>query len=710
MEINYFEYNKEVVEIWFNNDDLRGYSFICSAVMRETMASYMDFIWKKISLYIYLFIKFVQCLYRNSKEEISNSLLCLNGKTAIVTGGNSGIGYATSMLLASRGCRVIIACRRNAVKERDEIIKRTNNPNIEIKYLDLNRFASVRKFAEEIKTEESKIDYLVNNAGIGYTEDKTTDDGLDPVMQCNYFGHFLLTHLLIDLLKASEGARIVFLSSTAAFINNLTVERLHPWKNQVLGCHVSSYVHSKACNIAVAEQMHKKLEKFGIVTTVVDPGSVNTPIFDTFLKGSDTEATLLRFLFHPLGIFLYKDPRIAAESILHVLTSEDVKGGDLYFRCKPFHKPRNLDNKILMEDIWKETEKLVGLRPDEKLKMMDVLKKLIENIWTIISILIYLFEWSIRWLCRNWRGGISKSAICLSGKTAIITGGNSGIGYATSMLLASRGCRVIIACRRKAEKERDEIIKQTNNPNITVKYLDLSRFTSVRKFAEEIKNEETKIDILINNAGIGYSQNMTSDDGLDIVMQTNFFGHFLLTHLLIDLLKASDVGGRIMFIISGISILHNLSVEALHASKNPSFKSLVMSYANSKACNVLFAEKMNRKLTKYGIKVNSIDPGLVRTPIFDTLEGAEGGKSLIRTIFRIGNVVISREPRIAAEGILHVAASTDIEGGLTYFRCSPFPKPRHLDNEIVCEELWNESEKIVKLSPEEKLARNEQID
>lgn len=83
-------------------------------------------------------------------------------------------------------------------------------------------------------------------------------------------------------------------------------------------------------------------------------------------------------------------------------------------------------------------------------------------------------------------------------------------------------------------KERDEIMKQTNNPNVIIKHLDLSKFASVRKFAEEIKAEEPKIDFLINNAGVGHvDQNRTSDDGQDIILQTNNFGHFLLTHLLI---------------------------------------------------------------------------------------------------------------------------------------------------------------------------------
>lgn len=103
----------------------------------------------------------------------------------------------------------------------------------------------------------------------------------------------------------------------------------------------------------------------------------------------------------------------------------------------------------------------------------------------------------------------------------------------TSVLLASRGCKVIIACRSNAEKEKEEIIKETNNPNITIKHLDLSGFSSVRNFVENIKEEESKIDIMVNNAGIGFSLDILTEDGLDVVMQTNYLGHFLLTHLLI---------------------------------------------------------------------------------------------------------------------------------------------------------------------------------
>lgn len=101
------------------------------------------------------------------------------------------------------------------------------------------------------------------------------------------------------------------------------------------------------------------------------------------------------------------------------------------------------------------------------------------------------------------------------------------------MGLAARGCRVIIACRSNAEKERDELIRLTSNTNIVTKYLDLGSFKSIRSFAEDIKKSEEKIDILINNSGVGTISDELTEDGYQIINQVNYLGPFLLTHLLV---------------------------------------------------------------------------------------------------------------------------------------------------------------------------------
>ncbi|XP_044753568.1 retinol dehydrogenase 13-like isoform X2 [Coccinella septempunctata] len=320
-----------------------------------------------------------------------------------------------------------------------------------------------------------------------------------------------------------------------------------------------------------------------------------------------------------------------------------------------------------------------------------------------VSINCYtLFIHHIIWFRMNVKNGISNSLMCLNGKTAIVTGGNSGIGYMTTMLLASRGCRIIIACRRNAEKEINEIKKATNNPNITFKHLDLSRFASVRQFAENIKKEETKLDILINNAGLGYSDDVLTEDGLDTVMQTNFLGHFLLTHLLMDLLKASD-GGRIVFLSSGIAHEHNMSVKNLYPTIPPTVKSRICNYTNSKGCNILVAQEMAKKVARYGIKVNAADPGVVVTPIFDILKEPGAHKTALRRLTNLSNFLLATDLIRAANNPFHVAISEEIVSGVHYFRCLPFPKLRGLNDKQFCEEIWRESEKIVQLRPEERL-------
>lgn len=108
----------------------------------------------------------------------------------------------------------------------------------------------------------------------------------------------------------------------------------------------------------------------------------------------------------------------------------------------------------------------------------------------------------------------------------------AGIGYQTALNLASRGCKVIIADKAEGEEVKGRIIEETNNPNVIFKKFDLASFDSVRKFAAEILETEERLDVLINNAGVSCGKN-TTEDGLNEGLQINFFGHFLLTHLLI---------------------------------------------------------------------------------------------------------------------------------------------------------------------------------
>jgi NAD(P)-dependent dehydrogenase (short-subunit alcohol dehydrogenase family) len=146
-----------------------------------------------------------------------NSKIGLTGKVAIVTGANTGIGYETALDFAQRDARVIIACRNldkaNAAAEK--IKKLSNNNKVQVEKLDLSDLSSVRKLAEKMNSTLNKLDLLINNAGIMATPYTKTIDGFEMQFGTNHLGPFLLTNLLLPLLKKAEGSRIINVSSIA---------------------------------------------------------------------------------------------------------------------------------------------------------------------------------------------------------------------------------------------------------------------------------------------------------------------------------------------------------------------------------------------------------------------------------------------------------------------------------------------------------------
>ena len=147
----------------------------------------------------------------------------IDGKTVIITGGNTGIGKATAILLAERGGRIILACRNvqkgnSAVQE---IKGKTGNESVFCKSLDLASMASIRKFSEDILETEDKIDMLLLNAGVMIPPYQLTEDGFELQFGVNHLGHFLLTHLLLNRLKTSAPSRVVVVSSLAHMIGTI---------------------------------------------------------------------------------------------------------------------------------------------------------------------------------------------------------------------------------------------------------------------------------------------------------------------------------------------------------------------------------------------------------------------------------------------------------------------------------------------------------
>lgn len=180
----------------------------------------------------------------------------------MITGGNTGIGKETARILAWRKARVIIGCRNitKGLQAAAEIIENTGNRNIEVRKLDLSCFQSVREFAEEIEREEERVDILINNAGY-MGPHVSTVDGLENTIQVNYLGHFLLTHLLMDKLKACSPSRIINVSSDqhARVPSQIDVDKVFRQEKEGYGT-FKAYNYSKLCQIFFTRELGKRLQ------------------------------------------------------------------------------------------------------------------------------------------------------------------------------------------------------------------------------------------------------------------------------------------------------------------------------------------------------------------------------------------------------------------------------------------------------------------
>lgn len=211
------------------------------------------------------------------------------------------------------------------------------------------------------------------------------------------------------------------------------------------------------------------------------------------------------------------------------------------------------------------------------------------------------------------QGPFYKKANRIDGKVVIITGCNTGIGKQTALELARRGGKIYMACRDpiKCEDARQEIIEKTKNENIFNRTLDLNSLESVRTFANNFLNEESKLDILINNAGVMATPKLLTKDGYELQFGVNHLGHFLLTNLLLETLKKS-APSRIVVVTSSIYLFGSINKADLNSEKA---YSKVGAYAQSKLANLLFTKELAAKLEGTNVIVNCCHPGVVKTEL-----------------------------------------------------------------------------------------------
>jgi len=198
----------------------------------------------------------------------------------------------------------------------------------------------------------------------------------------------------------------------------------------------------------------------------------------------------------------------------------------------------------------------------------------------------------------------------LDDQVAIITGANSGIGKETAREFIKRGAKVILACRDEQKGQATARELGREGGKVVFMRLDLAKLSSVEEFCKRIQREEASIDILVNNAGVFCLEKVMTEDGYELQFQVNHLGHFLLTNLLMDKLKAKD-GGRI---INVSSVAHWMSI-GIPQDVNWEYVRYngFLAYSNSKLANVLFSTELIKRLKGSSVSVYSLHPGGVAT-------------------------------------------------------------------------------------------------
>ncbi|XP_072025796.1 retinol dehydrogenase 13-like [Amphiura filiformis] len=300
---------------------------------------------------------FVLRIWVQQSVVICSNNVSLKGKTVLVTGASAGIGEATALGLAKKGARVILGCRNvekaNAVKEYIQGV--SGNKSVIVKHLDLASLKSIRRCAEEIINEEERLDVLINNAGLMSPSEKTiTEDGLELTFASNYFGHFLLTNLLLGLLKKSGPSRIISVSSKAHDMGSLNLKDINfHQKNYHWGF---QYGHTKLAINLFVKELSNRLKGTDVTVNAVHPGTCGSEIF---IK----QGNLFFTIFQAIGPLWWRTSEEGAQSSLYLATSDEVKGvsGEYFVDSAKYKASRASYDETKARRLWELSEQLTGL-------------------------------------------------------------------------------------------------------------------------------------------------------------------------------------------------------------------------------------------------------------------------------------------------------------------------------------------------------------
>jgi hypothetical protein len=290
----------------------------------------------------------------------------------------------------------------------------------------------------------------------------------------------------------------------------------------------------------------------------------------------------------------------------------------------------------------------------------------------------------------------------LAGKTIIITGANSGLGYEAARVFARKGAQTILACRSQARGEAalKTIRRESPRAGLELMRLDLADLNSIGRFAESFKRQYPMLHILCNNAGVMALPYRTTADGFEMQFGVNHLGHFALTGLLLDRLIETP-GSRVVTVSSLMHYFGRIEFDDRHGHRR--YKKWA-AYTQSKLANLLFAYELQRRLAASGAEAISLaaHPGYAATHL--QLAGAEmAGWPLQKLIMILGNLLFAQSAARGAWPILYAATAAEAQGG-DYIGPAGFMElwgsPRKVGsnqksrNQALADQLWSVSERL----------------
>ena len=280
---------------------------------------------------------------------------CMNtSNVALITGASSGMGKALAIMIAKTGAKVIMLCRNE--KRGEEALAEaralSGSNSIELMLCDLGNLSQVRQFCQDFKARFGRLNILINNAGVIVSGRHLTNEGYELQFGVNHLGHFLITNLLLDVIKNSAPSRIINVSSGAHKIGKIHFDDINLEKNYTLW---RAYSQSKLANILFTYELDRQLEGTGVTVNCLHPGAVATNM------GIDRDTGFGKLITGILRPF-FKTPEQGADTAFYLAVSNEVEGisGKYYYRRRITRSSSSSYDIETGKKLWELSKKMTG--------------------------------------------------------------------------------------------------------------------------------------------------------------------------------------------------------------------------------------------------------------------------------------------------------------------------------------------------------------